>query len=221
MLKIAIVDDHLLFRKSLALLVATFDNVELVFDGANGREFLDYLEDHTVDLVMLDIEMPLMNGYDTCRELQQHYPEVMILIISQYTTRESIYEIMNLGAQGYFTKSSDPAQLESAIKSMSEKGFYFGMELGPVIREALLWDKKAAKTASSEVVLTARELEIIKLASRGLGIAEIAAKMFVSPRTVETQRNRMMTKTGSRNFIGSVLYALKTKQLTIDEIEGT
>lgn len=219
MLKIAIVDDHLLFRKSLAHLVGSFSDVEVVFDGGNGQELLAFLRNNSIDLVLLDIEMPVLNGYQTCKILQAEYPDVMILIISQLTTRESIHEIMNLGAQGYFTKNSDPHQLESALKSMSENGFYFGMELGTVIREAILWEKKAARNYSSEVALTSRELEIIRLGSRGLGIVEIADLLHISPRTVETQRNRLMSKTNSRNFIGAVLFALKTRQLTLEKLE--
>lgn len=219
MLRIGIVDDHKLFRKSLALLIATFEGVSVVIEAKNGKEFIDTLEDTTIDLVLLDIQMPEMDGYETCKVLHELYPNIKILIVSQLTTRESIHKIMDLGAHGYFTKNSDPDQLEFAIKSLNDKGFYFGMELGEVLREAILWEKKTAKKPlDSTVSLSKRELEIIVMASKEFSSAEIADKLCINIRTVETHRKRIMEKTKAKNFIGVVLFALKHQYISLDDL---
>lgn len=218
MLRIGIVDDHKLFRKSLSLLINSYENMEVAIDAENGREFLDQLEDTEIDLVLLDIQMPVMDGYDTCKILHESHPDIKILIVSQLTTKESIHKIMELGAHGYFTKNSDPEQLEYAIRSLHERGFYFGQELGSVLREAILWEKKnPPKPINSDIALTARELEIIKMASKELSSGEIADRLCINIRTVETHRKRIMEKTHSRNFIGVVLFALKHNYLSTDD----
>lgn len=220
MLKIGIVDDHKLFRKSMSLLINSFENMEVVIDAENGKRFLEQLENVIIDLVLLDIQMPEMDGYETCKMLHKLYPDIKILIVSQLTTRESIHKIMELGAHGYFTKNSDPEQLESAINSLHETGFYFGQELGAVIREAILWEKTQIpqKTITSSVPLSSRELEIIMMASKAYSSAEIADKLCITTRTVETHRKRIMEKTKCKNFISVVLFTLRHNYLTIDDL---
>lgn len=219
MLRVGIVDDHLLFRKSLALMINSFDDAQVVIDAPNGRVFLEALEDHPIDLVLLDIQMPEMNGFETCRILQQHYPEIKILVVSQLTTKESIHKIMELGADGYFTKNSAPEQLENAIRTLHENGFYFGTELGKVLREAILWEKKKpVRPAEVAAALTAREIDIIRMAAQELSSAEIADRLSINIRTVDTHRNRIMEKTRARNFIGVVLYALRHEFITLEEL---
>ncbi|HLA55574.1 MAG TPA: response regulator transcription factor [Flavobacterium sp.] len=224
MLKIGIVDDHLLFRKSLALLINSFDGMEMAIDAENGRVFLDRLKSTPIDLVLLDIQMPEMDGFETCKILRKSYPDIKILIVSQLTTKESIHKIMELGACGYFTKNSDPEQLEFAIRSLQKSGFYFGQELGTVLREAILWEKQqntstAQKNIGNDISLSTRELEIIIMASKAYSSNEIADHLCLAIRTVETHRKRIMEKTKSKNFIGVVLYALRHNYLTIDDLD--
>ena len=219
MLKIGIVDDHKLFRKSLCLLINSFEGMEVAIDAENGRVFLDELETTPIDLVLLDIQMPEMNGYETCIELHKKYPDIKILIVSQLTTKESIHKIMELGANGYFTKNSDPDQLEFAIRSLNENGYYFGMELGSVLREAMLWEKKYPITPDiSGNSLSQREVEILKMAAQEYSSGEIGAKLFITLRTVESHRKRIMQKTGAKNIVGAVLFAIKQRYFSIDEL---
>jgi len=219
MLKVGIVDDHQLFRKSLAMLVGSFENTQVVIEAQNGRIFLEKLEENPIDVVLLDIQMPEMNGFETCRFLHEHYPGVKILVVSQLTTKESIHKIMELGADGYFTKNSDPEQLENAIRSLSDQGYYFGTELGKVLREAILWERKKPKKMPQETVsLTSREIDIIRMAAQELSSAEIADRLSINVRTVDTHRKRIMEKTNTRNFIGVVLYALRHDLITLEEV---
>lgn len=225
-MRVAVVDDHQLFRKSLAHLLNSFDAIEVVLQANNGREFLDAIDTVEIDLVLLDIQMPEMNGFQTCKVLRDKFPSIFVLIISQLTTKESIHKVMELGAHGFFTKNSDPEQLQIAIRSISENGYYFGNELGPVIREIILWEKKNIKNVFlsnslddiDEDCLTSREIEIIKLVSNGNSSKEISTLLNINVRTVETHRKHIMEKTQAKNFIGVVIFALKYNLINIDEM---
>lgn len=223
-MKVAIVDDHQLFRKSLAHLLNSFDEIDVVFQANNGKEFLSNIDEYEIDLVLLDIQMPEMDGFQTCRVLRDKYPAIYVLIISQLTTKESIHRVMELGAHGFFTKNSDPDQLQKAIISIKENGYYFGNELGSVIREVILWEKKNIPSIYDsfaeidENSLTTREIEIIKLVSNGKSSKEISEILNINVRTVETHRKHIMEKTNSKNFIGVVIFALKYQLIALEEI---
>lgn len=222
-MKVAIVDDHQLFRKSLAHLLNSFEDIEVVFQANNGREFLDKLSDFKIDLVLLDIQMPEMDGFQTCKVLRDKYPDIYVLIISQLTTKESIHRVMELGAHGFFTKNSDPEQLQDAILSVKENGYYFGQELGNVIREVMLWDNKKPEGSEDtliidEDILTTREIEIIKFVSNGSSSKEISEMLKINVRTVESHRRHILEKTKAKNFIGVVIFALKHQLIAFDEI---
>lgn len=219
MLQIGIVDDHLLFRRSLAHLVGTFEGVKVVLEAENGKKLFDLLPDVSVDLLLLDIQMPEMDGFEACTLLRSRYPAIKILIVSQLTTKESIHKVMELGAHGFFTKNSDPEQLEQAILSIRDKDFYFGQELGVVLREAILWEKKMpTPLLSSPVSITHREMDVIRKACKELSSIEIADQLCISVRTVETHRKRIMEKTNSKNFIGVILFALRHELLLVDDL---
>jgi two-component system response regulator DegU len=218
-LKIAIVDDHLLFRRSMTLLINSFKGMNVAIDAENGREFLSKMETTPIDVVLLDIEMPIMDGYETCKQILSKYPEVKILIVSQLSSRESIHKIMELGAQGYFTKNSNPEQLELAIQNVHDEGFYFGLELGSVIKEAILWYENYEEPKSNKKdVFSERELEVLRMICRGYKSKEIAELLFINVRTVESHRNHIMDKSNSSNIIGVILFALKNEYITVEEI---
>ncbi len=221
MLKIAIVDDHLLFRKSLSLVINAFNGMQVVLDADNGKTFLEKVKKMPIDIVLLDIQMPVMNGYEVCRELKKMHPEIKILIVSQLTAKQSIHKVIELGAHGYFTKNADPEQLDIAIRSIVEKGYYFNSELGSVMRDALAWEKNGIKktiAVSKEVMITPREIEIIKLICQEYSSEDIGNFLFIEKRTVESHRTNIMKKTKSHNIIGIVLYALKHKLISLDQL---
>ncbi|WP_284653529.1 response regulator transcription factor [Flavobacterium terrisoli] len=220
MVTVALVDDHQLFRKSLSLLLNSFENISTVFDTDNGKSLLDFLEDSSLDVALLDLQMPLMDGYELCKLLRNSYPQVKIIIVSQLTTKEAVHKVMELGANGFFTKNSPPEQLEVAIKSVMEKDYYFDLELSAVIREAILWEKKIPGNnyGTNGINFSRREIEIIVLSCRELSSKEIASSLYISVRTVEKHRNHIMEKAHSKNFIGAILYALKNNYISLEDI---
>lgn len=221
MIRIALVDDHQLFRKSLSLLIATFEAVEVVFDTADGTTLLDWLGNgEQIDVVLLDLQMPIMDGFEICSLLKKVHSNIKVLIVSQLTTKEAIHKVMECGANGFFTKNSPPELLEQAIKGVVNNDYYFDMELAAVVREAILWQKKVntSNSPTPKVLLSSREIEIILMACKEMSSFEIGDKLCISSRTVEKHRKRIMEKTDSKNFIGVVLFALKNNSIYLDDL---
>lgn len=219
MLKIAVVDDHKLFRKGLSKLISGFDGINVVLEAENGKVLLELLKTTAVDFLLIDLQMPELDGFETCKIVRERYPLIKIIVISQLITKESIHKIMELDLHGYFSKNSDPEQLNEAFKSIIEKDFYFGKELGVIIKQAILWEKnKGLNKNNNPTKLTDREIEIIKLACQEHSSLEIAQKLYLSVRTVEAHRKKIMEKTDSKNFIGVVLYAFKNNLLDINNL---
>lgn len=220
MLKIAIVDDHLLFRRSLTLLINSFERMKVTIEAENGKEFLSKAAQNVPDIVLLDLDMPVMNGYETCRSLKKSYPDTKVLVVSQLSSKESVYRMMEMGAHGYFTKNSNPEQLEHALQSVVEEGLYFATELGAVLKEALLWEKINPLTGKhSKDLLSDRELQILRMVCAEMKSKEIAEKLFINVRTVESHRKHIIEKTNSKNFLGAILYVLKHKLVSIDDFQ--
>lgn len=220
MISIGLVDDHQLFRKSLSVMLNTIDGLSVIYDTDNGKDLLDFLNDKSLDIALLDIQMPLMDGYELCKLLRSKFPKIKILVVSQITTREAVHKVMEIGANGFFTKNSPPEQLEIAIRSVMKKDYYFDMALSAVLREAILWEKNLKnKTFNiNKDHFTGREMEIIKLSCKEFCCKEIANQLYISLRTVEKHRNNIMEKTNSKNFIGSILFALKNEFILLEEI---
>lgn len=220
MLRIAIADDHKLFRKSLAALIGTFDGVEVVFETDSGSQYLELLKKHEVDIALLDIQMPEMDGYKLCGAVIKANPDIKVLMISQLSSKETIKHVMQSGAHGFVTKNSEPEQLELAIRNLDGEGFYLGPELGSVLKDLMLYQQSQPSNdfQPDSNFLSDREKEIIGLICKGKSSAEIADELFIHQRTVETHRQRMITKVGAKNFIGVIVFALKHNLLEIEDL---
>ncbi|GLB53257.1 response regulator transcription factor [Neptunitalea chrysea] len=218
MIKVSVVDDHKLFRESLAILLETFENVEVFSKSEHGKDFLTFLETSEIhpDIVLLDIQMPVMDGYETSEVLREKYPEIKIIMVSQLTTRESIHKVMEFGVHGFFTKNSSPEDLEETIRILTERDFYLGKDLSWALKELIEYGDKAENPLG--ILISERELEVIKLAAKEYNSVQIADELNINVRTVETHRKRIMEKTKSKNFIGVIVYAVKNNYLSLDEV---
>lgn len=221
MIKVALVDDHQLFRKSLVLLLTAFENITVVFETDNGNELLSFIETSEIDVLLLDLQMPFMDGFEVCKRVKYLDSTIKVLILSQLSSKEAIHQIMEVGADGYFTKNTSPELLENAIRNLLNKNYFFDMQLGDVIREAILWENKRTyyTKLTSSVYLTSREIEIVNLASQEKCSKEIADILCISVRTVEKHRKHIMEKTQSKNFIGVILFALKSNIIALENFE--
>lgn len=219
MLKVALIDDHKLFRKSLAALLDTFEGVKVVYESDSGKDFLSYLKaNKDVDIALLDIQMPEMDGYTLCGKVLDAHDTIKILMISQLSSKETIKHVMQSGAHGFVTKNSEPEQLELAIRNLDTSGFYLGPELGSVLKDLMLYQQSGSEFQPDSDFLSDREKEVIRLICKGKSSAEIAEELFIHQRTVETHRQRMINKVGAKNFIGVIVFALKHNLLDVEDL---
>jgi two-component system response regulator DegU len=220
MIRIALVDDHQLFRKSLTSLLNSSDDFEIIYDTDDGLHFIEYVKAVNIDVVLLDIQMPILSGFEVCKQLKMMNPEIKILIISQLTSKEVIHYVMECGADGFCSKNSSPEHLEIAIRKIMEHDYYFDNELGSVIRDAILWDKNSNLyfDFSKSVTFTKREVEIIKMVCREMSTKQIANSLFISSRTVDNHKKNIMNKTQTKNFVGVILFALKINVISLEDL---
>jgi DNA-binding NarL/FixJ family response regulator len=207
MLRIAIIDDHTLFRKSLGLLINSFKNMRVVAEASNGVELLDKLQTVSVDILLLDLQMPEMDGFETTLKLKELYPCIKILVLTLMNETETIKKVVNMGVHGFFTKNTPPKELEDAIWKLQDDGFYFEKSLSTVINE--VFNNAESKVITQKKVnFTEREIEIIHLTAQGLKANQIAKKLFISTRTVNTHKQNIQQKYHFDSMMSAILYCI-------------
>ena len=208
MIRLALADDQVLFRKGMALLLRDMAGAQVMLECANGEELLAGLKSTTVDIVLLDLEMPVMDGMETMRRMRLEFPAVKVIVLSSHDEEKFITHLMELGANGYMLKNAEPDEIDTAIRSVAESGYYFSDRVSKVMLVGLVKKKQVKPTFNDIDPLSERELEVLRGICAELTTAEIAEKIFVSPRTVEFHRNNLLLKTGARNAAGLVVYAM-------------
>jgi DNA-binding NarL/FixJ family response regulator len=211
--KIIIVDDHSLFREGIKLLIENEGIGEVIAEAENGLAFLKLLNTHEPDLVIMDIEMPVMGGLEATQKALQMQPDLKILVLTMLSDKSKYLDLVNAGAVGFVLKTSGKAEFEKAISTIMTGESYFSNEL---LRQIILnsTDKNEHTSIDTEHIverLTVRENEILQYFCMGLTVTEIAGKLFLSPKTIEAHRSTLLKKTNSKNTINLVLFAIKSK----------
>ncbi len=207
-IRILIADDHEIFRDGIRALLEKEKNIEVIGDAANGSEVINFLENNEVDVILMDIDMGNINGIDATFNLKKKYPEVNVLALSMYGEYNYILKMIEAGANGYILKNAGKEEMLTAINSVAAGGSYFSREVSMRLFENI--NKLQKSTANkSEIPLTNREIEILKLIAQEYSNAEIADKLFISIRTVDTHRRNLIEKLGVKNTAGLVKYAMK------------
>jgi len=212
-IKVFLVDDHEIFRKGLIMVLSKLKNIEIVGEASNGKEFLDFLAtNQEIDIVLIDIKMPIMNGIEATQEALSKYPKLKIIALTMFGDDEYIDNMLEAGAKGFILKNVNKDGLSRAINAVSENHNYFSEEL-----LSFFTKKKQLNSKSPEnIALTKRELEVLQFIAKGLSNQEIGEKLFISTRTVDGHKTNLIAKTESKNVVGLLSYALKHK--LIDEI---
>jgi len=214
--KIVIVDDHSLFREGIKLLIENESLGEVIAEAENGQAFLNLLASIKPDLVIMDIEMPVMGGLEATKKALKIYPDLRILVLTMLNEKENYLDMINAGAMGFVLKTSGKQEFEKAISNIMNGESYFSNELlRRIILNVNTQTEAADKQEQSSETLTSREKETLQLLSQGLAVSEIAEKLFISPKTVEAHRSMLLKKTNSKNTINLVLYAIKNKIVSI------
>jgi two-component system, NarL family, response regulator DegU len=208
--KVYIADDHTLFRKAMVNLLKTFDRVHEVKDAENGKELLNLIKADKPDVAIVDLQMPVMDGAETCENIIGKYPDVKIIILTMHDSEKFILHMMETGVHAFLLKNTEPDELEKAIYSVAEKDFYHNDLVAAVLRKNVKERKAGQRPVFRQTELSDREKEILILTCQELTIREIGAKLSLSENTVRNHRVNIMEKIGVNNTVGLVKYAYET-----------
>jgi DNA-binding NarL/FixJ family response regulator len=213
--KIAITDDATLFRKGLILLLEDYEDIEVIMEAENGQDLLDKLavKNHP-DIIILDLQMPVLDGIATAKILKEKYPVIKIIILSTHYSKAFILNMVQIGASAYLPKNADPDTFTKTIRNVYENGFHYSKEVWEMIQANM--NKKQPSKPSFVPQLTSREIEILQYICEQQTAAEIAEKLFIARRTVEGHRNNLLQKLNCRNVAGLVVYAIENRLVTIN-----
>jgi len=208
-IKVAIADDHKIFRKGVILSLKIYHNINFILEAENGEELIKGIEKEQPDIVLMDLKMPVKDGIETTKYLNKHYPQVRILILTMFEDERFVGHLMDSGANGYLLKSTEPAEIKQGIMDVMNTGFYLNNFVNRVLIKKNYAKQKFNPSLNTEIVISEREKEVLSLVCMEYTAQEIAQKMEISPRTVEAIKDRLMERFGVKNSVGLVFFAMK------------
>ena len=215
-INLVIVDDHRLFRNGLKALLKELDYIGVIGEASNGKEFLDYISINKVDMALMDINMPVMNGIDATQTAVQKYPDLKIIALSMLSDEDYYFKMINAGAKGFILKDSGSEDLTNAIETVMNGQNYFSQDLLRNIILSLSSNvKMEPEPLPEEIKFTDRELEVLEQICKGFSNQEIANELCISSRTVERHRANIFEKSGSKNSVNLVMFAIKNNLVKI------
>ena len=209
-IRVAIADDHILFRAGVKTALTMHKDIRMVAEADNGMQLLNLLKHITPDVILLDIQMPIMDGITTLPEIKKLYPEVKVIMLTMHNDHSMISRLMELGANAYLTKNSDSEVIYEAVKTVFEQEYYFNQLTNKALIDGLRHKRQVEAAAPADAKLTDKEITILKMMCEEKSTKEIADLVDLSPRTVEAIRDKLKTKTGAKSMAGLVMYAVKT-----------
>lgn len=205
---IVIVDDHILIAKALSAIIANFNDFEVLYECENGKELMNRFEQNSKvpDIVLLDVSMPVMDGFETASWLKENYPDILVMALSMQDDETSVIKMVQNGASGYLLKNTHPSELEKALTTLIDNGYFYPDWAAKKIFKNL---GTSAKKDDDKVHITEREKEFLKYVTTEMSYKEIGEKMFCSPRTVESYRDSLFEKLELKTRVGLAVYAIK------------
>jgi len=207
-IKVLIADDHRIFRDGIRSILEKEDDIIIVDEAQNGSEVLEKIVKYAIDVIILDIDLGKPSGIEITEKIADQYPEIGILILSMIGLHDFVIQALENGATGYILKNTGKDEVLTAIRSVAKGDSYFSKEVSAILIEQLHKPKTSRKRIA-DIPLTTREIEVLKLIAQEHSNQEIADKLFISIRTVDTHRRNMLEKLGARNTAGLVRYALQ------------
>lgn len=206
---IAIADDYKIFREGLKLCFNADSNLKVLFETENGEELLEALKVQQPDIIIMDLNMPLLDGMEATKQISKKYNSIKILVVTMYDNDKFIIHLMENGAHGYLLKNADPKEIIKAIYAVCENGYYFNDLVNKALLKKLVMKNNLKPSFNHNIELTEREQEVLKMICEEKTAAEIGKEIFLSPRSVEGIRTRLIEKIGVRNTAGLVMFAAK------------
>ncbi len=211
---VCLVDDHTLLRKGMVEVIDGFQGYQVIGEYNNGKELVARIKSVEIpDIVLLDINMPEMDGYETASWLHQQYPQVRVIALSMYDDEKSVIRMIKAGARGYVLKDADPGELRKALDDVMSKGYYYSDLVSGVLIHSLHSESEASQKS---VIINEREIEFIKLACTELTYKEIADRMCLAPRTIDGYREALFEKLNVKSRVGLVMYAIRNGILKME-----
>lgn len=211
-IKLAIADDHELFRKGFISMLSSNPEFEFIVEAANGQELLDKLPGNLPDIILMDLQMPVMDGMQATEIVLERYEGIRIIVVSMYDEDRFIIHMLEKGVHGYLLKDSSPDEVEKAISRVATEGFYYSDFVSKAMHRKMISrspNKQPVFANSASAGLSNREQEVLQLLCEGKSTTEISDRLFISARTVEGHRLRILEKTGTKNTAAAVAFAYK------------
>lgn len=211
LVKVGLVDDHPLFRQGLRLMIENSGNLEVVLEASNGVELFQILETENTfpDVILLDMEMPQMDGMQSCEKLKQDYPQIKVLILTMHQDARLIQAMMKQGANGYILKTTKWNELQKALLEVVQKDYYFSDLVSLAMLQNLQTPKKIKPSIGNSFSLSQREQEVLELIVKGKSTPEIAEILYLSQRTIEGHRSNLLKRLEVKNMAGLIVKAIK------------
>lgn len=206
---IAIADDYKIYREGLKLCFSADKNLDVVFEAENGEELMEALKTQQPDIIIMDLNMPLLDGMEATKQIRKKYEQIKILVITMYDNDKFIIHLMENGAHGYLLKNAEPKEIIKAIYAVIENGYYFNDLVNKALLKKLVMKNNLKPSFNHNIELTEREQEVLKMICEEKTAVEIGKEIFLSPRSVEGVRTRLIEKVGVRNTAGLVMFAVK------------
>jgi DNA-binding NarL/FixJ family response regulator len=217
MINIAFAEDQVLFRKGMISLLETFENINVCIEAENGQDLLDKLSSSkdTIDIALIDINMPQLNGIETLGQLRKNYPAIKTIILTVHEEDKFIHKLIEEGANAYLAKNAAPNEVKKAIEGVNSNDYYFNEKtIGVMVNYNKTKKQKGMQQGIEEI--TKREKEVLALICKEYTSQEIGEKLFISESTVNGHRNNLLAKTSARNTAGLVLFAIRNNFFDID-----
>ncbi|HJS53115.1 MAG TPA: response regulator transcription factor [Chitinophagaceae bacterium] len=208
-IKVAIADDHKIFRRGVILSLRPYTNIKFVLEAENGEELLKALPGNEPDVILMDLRMPGKDGIEATKIISKQYPQIKVVILTMYEDERFVYHMMENGANGYLLKNAEPQEIRRAIMDVYEKGYYLNNFVNRILLKRSHARQKVVPSLNSEITLNDKERDVLRFICMEFTAQEIAKKMEISARTVEAIKDRLMERFGSRNTAGLVFFAVK------------
>jgi DNA-binding NarL/FixJ family response regulator len=208
-IKVAIADDHKIFRKGVILSLRPFTNIKFVQEAENGDELINGVTVSEPDVILMDLRMPGKDGIEATKAISKKHPHIHIIVLSMYEDERFVFHMMENGAHGYLLKNAEPQEIRKAIMDVHEKGYYLNNFVNRILLKRSHAKQKIVPSLNSEITLNDKEKDVLKFICMEFTAQEIAQKMSISARTVEAIKDRLMERFGSKNTAGLVFFAVK------------
>lgn len=211
MIKVAIADDHKIFRDGIKMALSGKEYLKIIWEAEDGKDLIHKMRIKLPDVLLMDIRMPEMDGINAISLLRKEYEEVRIIVLTMYDDQEMISKMMEMGANAYLTKTTDPEEIYNAILTCMNDDFYFNDLLNKAVLMKLQQKKTTRQFYPTPIKFNEKEISILRLIAQDKTTEEISKEVYLSPRTIETIRQNMKTKVGAKTIAGLVMYGMRNK----------